>query len=244
VALARDSATTKSTRSRARRPDRAPGAPSARRHPASAPRHQRPPHGISNPWRLSASAGSNLSLRRRAPPQQSERPSAAPVGRLTAARTSPVIGRIASPAAIPRMTGSNPRIPPGRHTRQQAAPHSMQASWYRSAVSHGQLRPMVRLHAYRRTARLQEPFHANKSENPDACTSYFPLIRDVAAQDYIGAISPTTRTRVRSELPGKYASGRSSTSMTCKVARSAPASTALSSAARRAVAMASSRLRF
>jgi hypothetical protein len=37
------------------------------------------------------------------------------------------------------------------------------------------------------------------------------------------AMSPTTRTRVRSELPGRYASGRSSTSTTCRPSRAAPA---------------------
>src|SRR5207248_11799389 len=55
------------------------------------------------------------------------------------------------------------------------------------------------------------------------------------------AISPTTRTRTRSELPGRYASGRSSTSTVRSVARAAPAVTARSSAIVRPRAIASSR---
>src|ERR1051325_7944699 len=56
-------------------------------------------------------------------------------------------------------------------------------------------------------------------------------------------MSPTPRTRVRSELPGREASGRAPPPRTLGVARSPPAATALASAARRARAMASSRVR-
>src|SRR5262249_47316684 len=57
-----------------------------------------------------------------------------------------------------------------------------------------------------------------------------------------GRVSPTTRTRTRRASPGRYAIGRSSTSVTVSVASSAPALMARRRAASAACSIADSRL--